>query len=83
MNNSLDPVIQNRLAKGDLKQQLVATKGNPAMIEAAFLGILARKPTPAETERYTKFIQSTGDRPTAIDDLLWVLLNSAEFTTKR
>ncbi len=77
------PQIQNRLAKGDLKQQLVATKGNPAMIEAAFLGILARKPTPAETERYTKFIQSTGDRPTAIDDLLWVLLNSAEFTTKR
>ena len=77
------PQIQNRLAKGELKQQLLATKGNPEMIEAAFLGILARKPSPAETARYIQFIQSVGDRPAAIDDLLWVLLNSAEFTTKR
>ncbi len=77
------PQIQNRLAKGELKQQLVATKGHPALIEAAFLGILARKPTPEETARYTKYLQSTDDRNANIDDLLWVLLNSAEFTTRR
>jgi hypothetical protein len=80
MNN---PQIQNKLSKGDLKKQLVAIKGNPEMIDAAFLGVLARKPTPEETQRYAKFIKSVGNRNEAIDDLLWVLLNSAEFTTRR
>ena len=77
------PQIQNRLAKGELKLQLVAIQSNPALIEAAFLGILARKPTAAETARYTKFMTSTADRSASIDDLLWVLVNSAEFVTKR
>ncbi len=77
------PQIQNRLAKGELKQKLDGIKDNPVMIEAAFLGVLARMPTAEETDRYSKFIKSTGDRPAAIDDLLWVLVNSAEFTTKR
>lgn len=77
------PQIQNRLAKGELKQKLLGIKDNPAMIEAAFLGILARKPTAEETTRYTKFMKSTDDRSGNIDDLLWVLVNSAEFTTKR
>jgi hypothetical protein len=80
MNNSQ---IQNKLAKGDLKKQLAGIPKNPETIEAAFLGVLARKPTPEETERYTKFIKSVGNRSEAIDDLLWVLLNSAEFTTRR
>ncbi len=80
MNNSQ---IQNKLAKGDLKKQLSGIPKNPEMIEAAFLGVLARKPTPEETERYTKFIKTVGNRSEAIDDLLWVLLNSAEFTTRR
>lgn len=80
MNN---PQIQNRLAKGDLKKQLAATKGNPELIEAAFLGILARKPTPEETTRYEKYLKTVGNRSEAIDDILWVLLNSAEFTTRR
>ena len=77
------PQIQNRLAKGELKQKLVGIKDHPALIEAAFLGILARKPTAAETARYTKFMTSTDDRSANIDDLLWVLVNSAEFVTKR
>ncbi|RLS57661.1 MAG: DUF1549 domain-containing protein [Planctomycetota bacterium] len=77
------PQIQNKLARGELKQQLSGIKDNAAMIEAAFLGVLARKPTTDETQRYIKFLKSTGDRNANIDDLLWVLLNSAEFTTRR
>lgn len=77
------PQIQNKLSKGDLKKQLMETKGNPEMIEKAFLGVLARKPTSEETTRYEQYIKKVGNRGEAIDDMLWVLLNSVEFTTRR
>ena len=53
------------------------------LVREAFLGVLARTPTDAETQRYVSYLKSAGNRGEAIDDVLWVLVNSAEFVTKR
>lgn len=52
-------------------------------IEALFLATLSRKPTPQEQETMTKLlegVEATADRQRKLGDILWALLNSAEFT---
>jgi hypothetical protein len=80
MNN---PQIQDHLAHGELKKRIAAIANNDDMLRMAFLEVLARMPTPDETERFRKFVKDSGNRDEAIQDLLWVLMNSAEFVTKR
>ena len=52
-------------------------------IEKLFIAALTRKPTAEEKKRYEEFF---GNQPDAVNrndllgDVLWVLLNSAEFT---
>jgi hypothetical protein len=80
MNNG---PLQQRLANSPLRKELAQLKDNPKLVREAFLGVLARTPTKAETQRYASYLQSAGNRGEAIDDMLWVLVNSAEFVTKR
>ena len=52
-------------------------------VEAAYLTILTRRPTPAEAAHFTKFLadrttlQSRGQK---MEDVFWVLINSTEFS---
>jgi len=80
MNNGQ---LQKQLANSPLKKQLTGIKANDELVREAFLAVLARTPTPDETKRYVDFIKSSKDRNAAIDDMLWVLTNSAEFIVKR
>ncbi len=80
MNNG---TIQSKVSGSSLKQELVKIKDDKSLITEAFLGVLARTPTAAELVRYQSFIKNGGSRDVAVDDLLWVLINSAEFSTKR
>ena len=80
MNN---PTLQNRLANSQLKRELVQIRDGEELVRQAFLGVLARTPTLAETRRYTEFLGRVENRNVAVEDMLWVLVNSAEFTTKR
>ena len=75
--------LQNRLAKSELVKRLVGMKSNARMIEEMYLGVLARTPTDAEQERAERYLQSVDNRQEAVEDLVWVLVNSAEFITKR
>ena len=77
------PKIQGKIGRMPLTQELVKLKSNDDIIREAFLGILARTPTPAETARYKTHLELAGNRNEAIEDLVWVLINSAEFVTKR
>ncbi|REK12413.1 MAG: DUF1549 domain-containing protein [Planctomycetota bacterium] len=45
--------------------------------------VLARKPTDDELRVACEHVESLGDRGAAFEDLLWSLVNSAEFTTRR
>lgn len=51
-------------------------------VEVLFLSTMSRPPTDAEREKFTRFVKSggtEGDRRRALGDVLWALLNSAEF----
>ena len=54
---------------------------DPKAVEAAYLAILSRLPTPAEAEHFEKFLadKSLG-RPDRLEDLFWALINSTEFS---
>ncbi len=80
MNNG---TLQARLRNSGLKKQLVKIKSNREMVKELYLGILARTPTDAELARSADYVIKVGNRYDAIDDLIWVLVNSTEFTTKR
>lgn len=67
----------------DLARTLVASTKTPTeFVEQAYLHILSRRPTTEETQQMIAFINLTGV-PQAHDDLVWVLLNSSEFTLIR
>lgn len=80
MNNG---TIHGQLAKSALRKKLVETRDDGKMLDDLYLGVLARFPTKNEKDRATTHLKKVGNRNEAIDDLLWVLLNSAEFLTKR
>jgi hypothetical protein len=52
-------------------------------VEALFLGTLSRRPTKAEAERHLAHLRDADDKPRAVADLLWVLVNSHEFLVNR
>ncbi|REJ88530.1 MAG: DUF1549 domain-containing protein [Planctomycetota bacterium] len=80
MNNT---VLQQRIADSPLKKELLELDDDQEVIRHAFLGVLARTPTTDETARYVSYFKQIPDRREAVEDLIWVLINSAEFTTKR
>jgi len=51
-------------------------------VESLYLVVLSRKPRPAESERFVKYVEKggpSGKPKKALADVLWVLLNSSEF----
>jgi hypothetical protein len=49
-------------------------------IEKLYLSTLARRPSAQETEKMLAHVQKTGDNRKAYSDILWVLINTSEFT---
>ena len=75
--------LQQRLRNSPLKKRLVRIRNNERMIEELYLAVLARTPNSEETQRYIRYLRKTQSRTEAIEDMLWVLVNSTEFLTKR
>lgn len=80
MNNG---ALTKQLKQSELRKKLIATKSNEQLVKDLYLGVLARTPTEKEMSRNVAHLKKTGSREEAVDDLLWVLMNSAEFVTKR
>jgi hypothetical protein len=56
---------------------------NATAVEAAYLSIFTRRPTPAEATHFTSLLatsKSRSARSTAMSDLYWTLLNATEFS---
>ncbi|MCH8970317.1 MAG: hypothetical protein IIA66_14520, partial [Planctomycetes bacterium] len=72
------------LRRRGLLQALDAPFFNDAQrVETLFLATLSRLPGELEREQFTRYVESggpRGDRRQALGDVLWALLNSAEFT---
>src|SRR5262249_43399991 len=52
-------------------------------LRALYLRVLARRPSDREVARCRQHIESAGGRAEAYEDILWALINSTEFQTKR
>jgi hypothetical protein len=52
-------------------------------VRMLYLRTLARRPTDREASRCRQHIESVGNRAEAFEDLLWALINSTEYQTKR
>lgn len=71
-----DPLIFNAAARiGSLASQ------SSTAIEAAYLAVLTRRPTPAELAHFERRFESPPKRTRAqaVEDLYWTLFNSTEF----
>ncbi len=73
--------VENKLRAGDgLVAKLVkAKKATPAIVEELYLTAYARRPTKAEREKATAYVGKQANRQQALEDVLWVILNSKEF----
>jgi hypothetical protein len=80
MNN---PVLQQRLAASPLKRDLLQIRDDRAMLRELYMNILSRSPTPQELQRGEAHLRRAANRSEAIEDLMWVLINSLEFLVKR
>ncbi len=75
--NSQDMTTRVSKAVGQLLNK--HNRDTSAVIEQVYLASLARRPTDDERQTALAHIESQKDAATGLNDLLWVLLNSAEF----
>lgn len=67
-----------------LVRGLIGSNTTPAgALERLYLATLSRRPTPAELNDLTAYVQMSSSPMTAYSDILWALLNSSEFTMVR
>jgi hypothetical protein len=83
MNNRL--IYSRMRADGPtLLGKLLRDESNDeAAIRSLYLQTLARKPTDREKSRNLDYIHTVDRRAEAYEDILWALVNSTEFQTKR
>jgi hypothetical protein len=64
---------------GTLKKVLNRKSKPSDRVDELFLLMLSRKPTADERATFVDCIKEAGDDKKAYEDVLWVLINSAEF----
>jgi hypothetical protein len=65
--------------KGRIAKLLKDKKPTKEMIEDLYLSSLSRVPTEKELKRNLVYVEKLDDKQKALEDVLWVLLNSKEF----
>jgi len=58
---------------------LKANKKPGEIIDELFIRTLARKPTPAESQKMAALVSPNPQDKTGYDDVIWALVNSTEF----
>ena len=83
-NRELDAQIDAAPDSGTVLSELLQREpGNRKAVQKLFRLLMAREPTNEEVEISLEHIRTQSDRGEAFEDLLWSLINSTEFTTKR
>ena len=84
MNNEQLHELIDGSADGDtmLSRLLESEQEDDKVVEMLYLRVLARRPTDKERTILQKHIRAADQRGQAFEDILWSLLNSAEFTTR-
>ena len=66
-----------------LYRLLQEVQSNRAAVQELYLRVYSRRPTRKELNTSLAYIQNVANRDESFEDLLWALLNSAEFKTRR
>src|SRR5207249_9427768 len=66
-----------------LAKLLAEQKDNEAAVTKLYQQVLARRPTTQEVSLAQEHMKSLGSRNAAFEDLLWGMINSAEFLSRR
>jgi hypothetical protein len=83
-NDQLQAQINAKPDSGTALGKLVSSEpDNAKAVSKLFQLVLARQPGEAEATIALEHVSSLPNRGEAFEDLLWSLINSAEFTTKR
>ena len=79
-----DQILKQVDASGDtMLARLVKDEAdNKVVVDVLYARVLAREPSARERTIVLKHVESLNDRERAFEDVLWSLLNSAEFTTR-
>lgn len=85
MNNPQLQMKMKALPDNTLGKILKTHSSDKDAIQAVYLRVLARTPTPREEKINLEYVQKhpSTARNAAYEDIFWVLVNSAEFQTKR
>ena len=62
---------------------LSSTPDNRQALLALYVRVFSRGPTAKELQTCLRYIELAGDRQVAFEDILWSLINSTEFITRR
>jgi hypothetical protein len=73
--------IENKLRNGEgiVAKLMKAKKTTPEIVEELYLTAYARRPSKAELEKTVAYVGEPKERQQALEDVLWVILNSKEF----
>jgi hypothetical protein len=83
-NKQVQAQVNADPASGTMLAKLLADeKDNEAAIARLYQKVLARKPTTQEISLGIDHVKTAGNRTTGFEDLLWGLINSAEFLSRR
>jgi hypothetical protein len=62
---------------------LITHPDNRSVLDLLYMRALGRRPTDKEVRTCSNYLHSVGDRAEAFEDILWALLNSTEFLSRR
>jgi Protein of unknown function (DUF1549)/Protein of unknown function (DUF1553) len=62
---------------------LMSHPDNRSVLEILYLRVIGRRPSDKEVRTCSNYLNSVGDRGEAFEDILWALLNSTEFVSRR
>ena len=69
--------------KSMLGYLLMTHPDNRSVLDLIYLRALGRRPTEREVRSCSQYLHTVGDRSEAFEDILWALLNSTEFLSRR
>jgi hypothetical protein len=70
--------------KGKVLGEILAVAPTPRVaLEALYLKVLARRPTPKEVDVCDHYLRQAGSPREGFEDILWALVNSTEFISRR
>ena len=72
--------LNNKIRQGGIVRQMLKEDKEPAeVIKYLYRAALSRPPTQAELDRVLGMVETSEDKPKALEDVFWALMNAKEF----